>query len=81
MQLTQQEIQFIKDLYNEKKENEKASILNKQISDSLREISDKYQPLLDSALESGDLELRKQLIEQLSVEAKEKEDEIINSNS
>lgn len=77
MQLTNEEIQFIKDLYKEKIENEKISILNNKISNALQEINNKYQPLLDKAVEDGNLELRKQLIEELSLEAKEKEEELL----
>lgn len=76
MQLTQQEILFIKELYADKILCEQSFVLNKQIDDAIKLIAEKYQPLLDQAEQDNDIELRKQLIEQQTLEAKAKEEEI-----
>lgn len=78
MQLTQQEILFIKELYADKILCEQSFVLNKQIDDAIKLIAEKYQPLLDQAEQDNDIELRKQLIEQQTLEAKAKEEEIRN---
>lgn len=79
MQLTNEEIQFIKEMYKNTILIQN-SIKESQILDSaLQEINNKYKPLLDQAVQAGDLELRKQLIEQQSEEARAKELEMRNT--
>lgn len=79
MQLTNEEIQFIKNLYQENLNAEIQSVVDKKVQTALNEIAEKYKPLLEKAAEEDDIELRKQLIEQQTEEAKMKETEIRNA--
>jgi hypothetical protein len=77
--LTNEEIQFVKELYQKTQADIQVQATQKKVNDALKIIADKFQPLLNQAEQDGDIELRKQLIEQQTLEAKAKEEEIRNN--
>lgn len=77
--LTQEEITYIKKLYSDDIKNQEFMIMDNKIQRGLEKVVEKYQPLLDKAEAEGDLENRKILIEEMTLEAKAKEEEIRNN--
>lgn len=74
--LTQEEIQFIKKMYSDYKSAEQMSIVQSKVDEATTIIAEKFKPLLEQA---EDVEDRKALIEQMTLEAKTKEEEIRNN--
>lgn len=79
MQLTNEEIQFIKNLYQENVNSQVQSDMDKKVELALNEIALKYKPLLEKAAADGEFDIRKQLIEQQTEEARNAEEKIRNS--
>ena len=78
---TQEEITIIKSLIEDKKreiELQQINVRNNNISIELAKIAGKYEKKLEKAAQDGDIIKRKQLIEELTVEANAKEAEMLN---
>jgi hypothetical protein len=76
MQLTQEEIQFIKDMYANHVVITGIEKVENKVSAELAKIAAKYQPKLDEAEADGDTEKRRLIIEVMTSEARKAEDKI-----
>ena len=76
MELTQNEIQFIKNIYAENIASEQASILNKQIEDARMAVAEKYKTEMEAVKTT---EERKALLEIIATEANIAEAIVVNN--
>tara|TARA_R110000868_G_C10970396_1_gene769734 strand:+ start:7261 stop:7512 length:252 start_codon:yes stop_codon:yes gene_type:complete len=66
-ELTQQEIQFIKNFYKEQKDLGASGITNKRIEEARSLVGEKHKERLEKVKDNP--KLRKQIIEEITVEA------------
>jgi len=73
MELTQEEIQFIKDLFEQKKRYDFISNRNRAVDEARANVAKRYEPELNRLAEEGKVEERKALVEIMVAEADEAE--------
>ena len=73
MELTQEEIQFIKDLFEQKKRDDFISNRNRAVDEARANVAKRYEPELNRLAEEGKVEERKALVEIMVAEADEAE--------
>lgn len=78
MELTQEEIQWVKDMVSLEKKAKIISQRDKVIKEERRKIEKKFKKQLEELAEEGKIEERKALIEIMVAEADQAEQEVLN---